>query len=305
MHSPSSTVRLSAQLKAVVGSVDLTFRGARLDIPSVGEIDNIWCKAIVDKQGSSITRKSSVRSYVSYPQWNEVARFQACSDWTLEFVIVVELQDGRAMQLTSDLSAVNSSGAYNIPIRLGARCVGELEISIAFHPNYYSFKYLAIGCTLSEQLPYSLTKSILTDLNTTSAEESMYAMASEEDILCIFAAVENFTTFLTQEDVYNGELCLALHIKTTYDGRINKPPNERDPHHYKSLLSEQQFSVPREVPLPRVAAGAKNFLTKLLEELSQVYLCVYLRGCLMENSLSYYCSLLLFSPATTNLARFN
>lgn len=241
-----------------------------MEIPSVGEIENIQCSVVVDKQGSSITRKSSIRSYASYPQWNEVARFQACTDWTLEFVVVIQLQDGRAMQLSSDLSTVNISGAYNIPIRLGAKCIGELEVLVAFHPNYQSFKYLAIGCTLSEQLSYSLTKNILTDLNNTSAEEAMHAIGSEEDIMSIFAAVDNFTTFLTQEEVYNGELCLALGIKTSYSGNMNSPLDSADARNYRSLLAEHPFDLPKEVPAHRVAAGAKNFLSKLLEELPQV-----------------------------------
>lgn len=174
------------------------------------------------------------------------------------------------MQLSSDLSTVNISGAYNIPIRLGAKCIGELEVLVAFHPNYQSFKYLAIGCTLSEQLSYSLTKNILTDLNNTSAEEAMHAIGSEEDIMSIFAAVDNFTTFLTQEEVYNGELCLALGIKTSYSGNMNSPLDSADARNYRSLLAEHPFDLPKEVPAHRVAAGAKNFLSKLLEELPQV-----------------------------------
>ena len=174
------------------------------------------------------------------------------------------------MQLNSDLSTVNVSGAYNIPIRLGAKCIGELEVLVTFHPNYQSFKYLAIGCTLSEQLSYSLTKSILNDLNNTSAEEAMHAIVSEEDILSIFTAVDNFTTFLTQEEVYNGELCLALGLKTSYSGNMNSPLDSADARNYRSLLQEHPFDLPKEVPAHRVATGAKNFLSKLLEDLPQV-----------------------------------
>lgn len=205
-----------------------------------------------------------------FPQWNESFILRCYPHWGVEFSVTGKDRCEAVTQLQSDLISFQHPGLSKIPVRFGVKCVGELQISIIFHPNYRSFKYLTIGCNLSEQLSFTLTNTILSDLNTNSFEEKMHAIASEEDIISIIAAVDNFTTFLTQDAAYAGELCLALKLKTSYNGKLHNPPVVDDPHNYRSLLSQESATLPKSIPLHKVAIGAKNFLGKLLDNLPQV-----------------------------------
>lgn len=263
----SSSARLSSQLKGIAGSADLVIIGVHLDGQWARSFEKVRCIAIIDKEQTNISRQTSLCTSGTLPQWNETFTLRCFSHWGLEFILTGTDQQGDTIQMHSDLISFQHPGICNVPVRYGVKCVGELQVSVVFHPNYRSFKYLALGCTLSEQLSYSLINTILTELNT---QDKMHAIASEDDIIRIIAAVDNFTTFLTQEEAYSGELCLALKLKTSYNGKLHNPPDSDDPHHYKTLLTKEAPVLPKSIPLHKVAIGAKNFLSKLLDDLPQV-----------------------------------
>lgn len=100
----------------------------------------------------------------------------------------------------------------------------------------------------------------------------MHAIVSEDEVLSIVAVVDNFTTFLTDEETYHEELCLALGIPLE-KGRAAMTAGEQEKHlshRYDSLLRQRRVATPQLVPIHRVASGAKNFLHKLLGDLPQV-----------------------------------
>lgn len=265
-----SSARLSSQLRGLSGTADLVIIGLHLDSQWSKKFEKLRCTAIIDREQANISRQTALCSIGTFPQWNETFTFRCFSHWGVEFIVSGIDQRDEMVQLQSDLASFQQLGVCTVPVRYGAKCVGELQVSIAFHPNYRSFKYLAIGCNLSEQLAFSLTNSILAELDTKSIEDKMYAIASEDDIIRIITAVDNFTTFLTRDVAYTGELCLALKLKTSYNGKLHNPPDANDPHNYRSLLSQENALLPKSIPLHKVAIGAKNFLSKLLDDLPQV-----------------------------------
>ena len=274
--------RLTSQLKSVIGSATVMIVGANLSVPFFESIESMQCEVLVDKQGAKIIRQTSKCQYESFPQWNETVQFHCCVDWDIQFFVSIVASsnenDGESVELCSDLVDMETNGVSKIPLRIGTKQVGELEISLVFYPNYQSFKYLSVGCYLSEQLPYSLVNTILSDLNKSTMEERMLHADSEaeDDIISVIAAVDNFTTFLTEEDTYNRELCTALNLKTQQNNRASRMPAQQQGYEhertrsYSSLLAERNAELPSSIPLHKVAMGAKCFLMKLLGKLPQV-----------------------------------
>jgi hypothetical protein len=266
----SSTARLTSQLKAVQGWAEVSFVGASLQIPLSSNLESVRCSVVVNKQGVAVTRNSSACAFSESVLWNQEVTFPCCLDWDIEFSIRAVSNRNKEVVAVSDLMLVQSAGRLTLPLRIGAKCVGELEVSLVFHSNYRSFKYLAIGCYLSEQLSYSLTNSLLNDLRKTSntTEGQMHATATEDDVMSIVATIDNFTTFLTDEETYHQELCAALNIPFDRSAR-GDPEKQLSTGRFESLL-RQRHATPQQVPIHRVAKGAKNFLAKLLEGLPQV-----------------------------------
>jgi hypothetical protein len=266
----SSTARLTSQLKAVQGWAEVSFVGASLQIPLSSNLESVRCSVVVNKQGVAVTRNSSACAFSESVLWNQEVTFPCCLDWDIEFSIRAVSNRNKEVVAVSDVMLVQSAGRLTLPLRIGAKRVGELEVSLVFHPNYRSFKYLAIGCYLSEQLSYSLTNSLLNDLRKTSntTEGQMHATATEDDVMSIVATIDNFTTFLTDEETYHKELCAALNIP--FDRTVRGDPEKQlSTGRFESLL-RQRHSTPQQVPIHRVAKGAKNFLAKLLDGLPQV-----------------------------------
>jgi hypothetical protein len=269
----SSTARLTSQLKSVQGWVELVFVSASIELPLSSNLETVRCNAVTAKGGCSITKNSSASDYSSYIVWNETETFPCCLDWDIEFTITVKSNRDKNIVAVTDVILVQSAGKISLPLRVGAKCVGELEVSLVFHPNQRSFKYLSIGCYLSEQLSYTLTNDILRTLNCSSGSvgDSLQSIASEEDAASIITAADRFTTFLTEENVYEGELCSALNIQSETEGKAHKmPPDSRYPRNYDAMLHQRPGNAPKLVPIHRVVSGAKKFLAKLLKNVAQV-----------------------------------
>ena len=280
-----STARLSSQLKSVYGWMELIFVSASLDIPLSSNLESVRCSTTANKHGVCIVRNSSAYEYTSFTQWNEKVTFPCCLDWDIEFTVTAKSRRDKEVIATSDLMLIQSTGTLKLPLRIGAKCVGEIEVSLIFHPNYQSFKYLTIGCYLSEQLSYTLTNEILQELNNHSSKSNQvkeneeheniqsFSLIPNNDILNIIAVVDNFTTFLTNEKSFHGELCLALNIKTNYDGILHKPTNHEDTSGLLLLNKNSMGSdIPQYIPIYRVVSGTMNFLIKLIGHLPQVFI---------------------------------
>ena len=85
--------------------------------------------------------------------------------------------------------------------------------------------------------------------------------------------VDNFTTFLTNEKSFHGELCLALNIKANYDGILHKPNNKEESSGLLLLNKNSMGSdIPKYIPIYRVVSGTMNFLIKLMGHLPQVFI---------------------------------
>jgi hypothetical protein len=270
----SSTARLTSQLKSVQGWAELVFVSASIELPLSSNLETVRCSAVTAKGGCSITKNSSASAYSSYIVWNETETFPCCLDWDIEFTITVKTNRDKNIVAVTDVILIQSTGKISLPLRVGAKCVGELEVSLVFHPNQRSFKYLSIGCYLSEQLSYTLTNDILQTLNRNSGSvgDSLQSIASEEDAASIITAADRFTTFLTEENVYESELCTALNIhQPETEGKARKmPPDSRYPRNYDAMLHQRPVNTPKLVPIHRVVIGTKKFLAKLLENVAQV-----------------------------------
>jgi hypothetical protein len=269
----SSTARLTSQLKSVQGWAELVFVSASIELSLPSNLETVRCSAVTAKDCCSITKNSSACAYSQYIVWNETETFPCCLDWDIQFSITAKSNRDKGIVAVTDVILIQSTGKINLPLRVGAKCVGELEVSLVFHPNQRSFKYLSIGCYLSEQLSYTLTNDILKTLNRNSGSvgDSLQSISSEEDAANIITAADRFTTFLTEENVYQSELCLALNIQSENEGKARTTPSDsRYPRSYDALLHQRQVNTPKLVPVHRAVSGAKKFLSRLLENVAQV-----------------------------------
>jgi hypothetical protein len=177
--SSAYDTRRAGLLDSELGSANLTLADATLDpllpLPHATMSDDVVSMhvevVIASYSGARIVRQSSSSSAVphthephgafdSNPTWEESVQFRACLDWEVKFSLLLRNLEGIPITvLTSETMTIkalcamhnhsmHSMHAYSarsyasIPLRMGAKLVGQLRISMTFFPNYGSFRYL-------------------------------------------------------------------------------------------------------------------------------------------------------------------
>eukprot|EP01038_Epipyxis_sp_PR26KG_P012703 gene12703-17035_t len=246
--------------------------------------------------------KSSVNHSIYDVKWEQEFELRCCNSWDCEIVVAIQQKtiknkikknrpnknysshrrvhfdqndyynDEEISFILSDIDILNTdvislantnkNSIQSIPLRQGARCVGEIQLTLMFIPNHQSFQFLSIECTLKPDLPLRVLEEMLARLVLNNRDdhrnENYYDINN-----AIIGAIDFFLSFV--KDQVGLSHLLSQSIKTVDSNDIRNISIAKAANISKTFLSSIVLNLPMS---PQVTL---NFIEKALSIFLKIF----------------------------------